>query len=223
MKEIFTSINQNLDEELELLKKEEKFLSILKKELYDNSITNRTNYNNNYCNNTQNYDFDNNNDLLNYKNEITEINESLEDLNFSDLDNKLNKIEINTNDSINLERNNIKSMKIFNFIEETISKVTSNLDNVNVNLNQNKITKRKSKLQYNEPIATSRNGINMQTPQKTQVSYVNNLNNNFNSTVNKKNLTLIDEKKINVTAKKKSNKNLNIAIAKNFMCKSTKK
>jgi len=143
-------------------------------------------------------------------------------LNFSDIDIKFNKIDLNANDSLNMENhinNNINSIKLFNLIEETITKASSNIENINLN-NQTKIAKKKSKLQYNEPLPTNRNGIVIQTPQKNQI-YNANIIGNFNSVTNKKNLPIVDEKKLNNTVKK-SNKRFNIAN-KNPITKSTKK
>lgn len=251
IKDIFTSINMNLDEELDLLRKEEKFLNILKKEFYSNNSNNNQGPLSLFNSSSPNQDLlDNNLNLfdLNYKNEITELNESLEDLNFSDIDKKLNKIELlNANDSVNFENhlknnhnnnannlnnnnnNKVKSFKLLNFIEETITKVSNNMENVNLanqNIQNTKIiAKKKSKLQYNEPIPTTRHAISIQTPQKSQVVISNNLNqNNFNSVANKKNMAANDEQKINMTGAKKVNNNLHSVNAKNNQTtKSTRK
>lgn len=223
-----------------MLRKEEKFLHILKKELHNkNTFNPNPSQVHSLFNGSQNQEFDSNINLfeLDYKTEITELNESLEDFNFSDLDHKLNKIDLNPIDSVNMEEqinnangdNKIKSFKLLNFIEETMTKVSTNLENVNLNnhnlINNNKIiTKKKSKLQYNEPIPTARNGISIQTPQKSQVVGSNASNNNYNSVANKKNLVIIDEKKVNLTVSKKTNNNLLPSNTKNNqMAKSTKK
>jgi hypothetical protein len=225
---------------LDLLKKEEKFLNFLKKELHNNNSNQNALPNSSLLNRSQTQDLDNNINLfdLNYKNEITELNESLEDINFSDLDEKLSKMELHADDSINREnhKNNnsyadikIKSFKLLNFIEETVTKVSNNIENVNVGKNENKkiIEKKKSKLQYNEPMPITRNVISIQTPQKRQVSNMtainNNANNYFNSVANRKNVIFADEKKIIMTVSKKSNNKLNSINAKKPMTKSTKK
>lgn len=225
---------------MDLLKKEEKFLNFLKKELHNNNSNQNALPNSSLLNRSQTQDLDNNINLfdLNYKNEITELNESLEDINFSDLDEKLSKMELHADDSINREnhKNNnsyadikIKSFKLLNFIEETVTKVSNNIENVNVGKNENKkiIEKKKSKLQYNEPMPITRNVISIQTPQKRQVSNMtainNNANNYFNSVANRKNVIFADEKKIIMTVSKKSNNKLNSINAKKPMTKSTKK
>jgi len=230
----------NLEDELDLLKNEEKFLNFLKRELHNNNSNQNAFPNSSLFNRSQTPDLDNNINLfdLNYKNEITELNESLEDLNFSDIDKKLSKMELNANDSINMEnhKNNnsyadikFKSFKLLNFIEETMTKVSNNIENVNVGKNENKkiIEKKKSKLQYNEPMPITRNAISIQTPQKRQVSNMtainNNANNYFNSVANRKNVIFADEKKIIMTVSKKSNNKLNSINAKKPMTKSTKK
>jgi len=111
-----------------------------------------------------------------------------------------------------------------------MTKVSNNIENVNLS-NQNNhqnnkfITKKKSKLQYNEPIPTVRLAMSIQTPQKCQNSNSNAWNSNYGSVANKKTLVTVDEKKINMTAVSiKSAKNLHLVSSKNHhITKSTKK
>lgn len=232
------------------MKKEEKFLSILKKELHNNPIYNNSTINNsqicglindNSCKN----ELDNNAYFmdLNYKNEITELNESLEDLNFSDLDLKLNKVDSITNDSLNLDsnnnqqinsnkitfnnnNNNSKNIKLLNLIENTMTKVSSNFESITNDSQTKKLKNQKSKPNYLESFVSSKpGGINLQTPQKTQIPFISTGTGGLFSVSNKKNLAsvFVDEKKVNLTTTKKTNKNLYNVNSRNALTKSTKK
>lgn len=163
---IFSSIASNIDDELELLQKEEKFLNILKNELNittNNSFMwnggskffNQSLISKNIPNNIITDKGDNeylSNNLNNDNNQIFQIHENLDDLNFSDVVNnnfeqacdlsllnikspqtdKQNRsnsrsicasYKIKTNEETKEDKKIIKSMKTFSLREDTISRV----------------------------------------------------------------------------------------------------
>ena len=89
----------NLDDELDMLKNEEKSLNILKKEMKSLKKNNLNEINNNFINPTN---FEND---LGFDSEMVEITEHLDEFKFSDFEGKLNKIELTPNKSTNFKKN----------------------------------------------------------------------------------------------------------------------
>lgn len=89
----------NLDEELDLLKNEEKLLKILKKDMKSENKNNQNSPINNLL--SQN-NFEND---LGFDTEMLEITEHLDEFQFSDFEGKLNKIELTPNISQNFKQN----------------------------------------------------------------------------------------------------------------------
>jgi len=81
-------LTNNLDEELDLLKNEEKILKILKKDIKTSQINTMNTTNNNIIN-QNNFEND-----LGFDTEMIEITEHLDEFQFSDFEGKLNKIEL---------------------------------------------------------------------------------------------------------------------------------